>query len=65
MTIAFVGLVCLLVGFTLGAWGTALACRLCHKAMPQPVEYHAPTYDEMKRDIAITDADHIMRIGTA
>lgn len=50
--------------------GSFLLGALCawagEKTTSKPViPAPAPTYDEMKQDVPIIDADHIMRIGTA
>ncbi len=58
-----VAAVSLVLGFILGVIGT-LEHELKVNPLPEPVPL-APTYDEMKQDIALTDSDWIMRIGTA
>lgn len=56
----------LVLGFLLGVLGSELARkRSAHLPRAIEQEHDAPTYEDMKRNIAITDADWIMRIGAA
>lgn len=61
MTTSVFVLIALGFGFLLGA------CEKRRKELlkPLPVEFSTPTYEEMKHNVEITDADYIMRIGAA